>query len=729
MDNRNIDPTLLQMDKENGSWTRPMNVTQQQAIPMYAAHTGSLGTNNGNAANHSGNTALIQSNSNQIFQHGMVMGHHQLYAQPEQSPMPFPPPLDLNMLRNHPMYQQLEQDNRILREKCDGMKDRVMELQTEINRMQTQMLLLQQTVSTQAVKSSTPPPSANTSSSLPAPPAASAVSTAGLDPHQAFLAATMVQQVVLNKDDYLGRVRFWDKPSTTKKTKTVKVASTSDIDEEGPSDNETTVNAYKSNSQGVYNFLEKDDGTLWDVSDKEALLKEARSYWNQYINMHDMTDNFSSIKAIQLQHFRNYMESRFPALRLCSRSWKADMIWLRNYHSWKNTAVGRVERVNVASNVTSTTTSAASSTTTSGSGPSSSDNCQKGKKQGKRAVVYLSTSESDVSSNEKMVTKPPPKKPKTSTHEAKVEQTVNATLKHKKKPLSSSSASSVLLGFRVNVADLEKEISGGPSKLTSVSAAKTRQPPPTTSTRIIAPPSQLTNSDMDILKRFRRRVETLPATIPLAPKTHPLAIFNKPGTQLTGDITSDDDIWEAWDPRLNALIPEDIKMLEPLVARGKNGLIALVSLFEHLVHDRHVLPGMLSGKAKRIMAAIDRKCPAVTTSVTPGATAASTGPGSKATASSSKNGKPPKTRALARWALPTGPVPEAFAAQDFREQNKYATKKEWQEWWEEVQQDRKGDRYKKYANMAKEARKGANSGNGPGEDLVEEAEADGSAQG
>lgn len=39
--------------------------------------------------------------------------------------------------------------------------------------------------------------------------------------------------------------------------------------------------------------------------------------------------------------------------------------------------------------------------------------------------------------------------------------------------------------------------------------------------------------------------------------------------------------------------------------RGKLGLIGLVGFFEHLVRDRKVDEGLLEGKAKRLMEAID----------------------------------------------------------------------------------------------------------------------------
>ena len=68
---------------------------------------------------------------------------------------------------------------------------------------------------------------------------------------------------------------------------------------------------------------------------------------------------------------------------------------------------------------------------------------------------------------------------------------------------------------------------------------------------------------------------------------------------------------ETWDQRLNVLISHSIPDIYPLIARGKYGLIGLVSLLEHLVRDRKVDKGLLDGKVGRIMEAIDRYPPLV----------------------------------------------------------------------------------------------------------------------
>ncbi|KAF8219352.1 hypothetical protein L208DRAFT_1383033 [Tricholoma matsutake] len=84
-----------------------------------------------------------------------------------------------------------------------------------------------------------------------------------------------------------------------------------------------------------------------------------------------------------------------------------------------------------------------------------------------------------------------------------------------------------------------------------------------------------------ILKTLREKVKSLPKLVPTAKKT------------------ADVDVWETWDQKLNVLISHSIPDIYPLVARGKYGLITLVQLLEHLVHDRKVNEGLLHGKSSK----------------------------------------------------------------------------------------------------------------------------------
>ena len=54
------------------------------------------------------------------------------------------------------------------------------------------------------------------------------------------------------------------------------------------------------------------------------------------------------------------------------------------------------------------------------------------------------------------------------------------------------------------------------------------------------------------------------------------------------------------------LLLHKINDMKPLVVRGKFGLVGLVSLLEHLMQDCRVDAGLLEGKVKRLLEAIDR---------------------------------------------------------------------------------------------------------------------------
>ena len=109
-----------------------------------------------------------------------------------------------------------------------------------------------------------------------------------------------------------------------------------------------------------------------------------------------------------------------------------------------------------------------------------------------------------------------------------------------------------------------------------------------------------------ILWTLRNKIESLPDTIPLAQRTHVLASFSQEPKALTKDILLDEEVWEVWDQKLNVLLPHSIEDLKPLVIRGQYGLIGLIRLLEHLIHDRKVSEGLLEGKIGHLIEAIDR---------------------------------------------------------------------------------------------------------------------------
>lgn len=108
-----------------------------------------------------------------------------------------------------------------------------------------------------------------------------------------------------------------------------------------------------------------------------------------------------------------------------------------------------------------------------------------------------------------------------------------------------------------------------------------------------------------VLLSLREKVEKLPQTVPMANKTHILAAYSLSPQKLTNYIQDDADVWEIWDQKLNVFLQGNSDDLKRLVVRGKFGLIGLVGFLEHLVQDRKVDEGLIEGKAKRLMDAID----------------------------------------------------------------------------------------------------------------------------
>jgi hypothetical protein len=102
-------------------------------------------------------------------------------------------------------------------------------------------------------------------------------------------------------------------------------------------------------------------------------------------------------------------------------------------------------------------------------------------------------------------------------------------------------------------------------------------PAPSTSTNMGPPPPSVktVSESFALLKPVHQRVENLPKSIPLTKNMASLASFGGDPVSLTQG-TPNLELWEAWDCKLNALIPQAIPELSPLVTHGKYRLIGLV---------------------------------------------------------------------------------------------------------------------------------------------------------
>ena len=113
--------------------------------------------------------------------------------------------------------------------------------------------------------------------------------------------------------------------------------------------------------------------------------------------------------------------------------------------------------------------------------------------------------------------------------------------------------------------------------------------------------------DIQLLKWFRDKVNSLPKLVQKATANHPLALFNVPPTDQVSDAPLN-ELWEYMDQKLNVLIPQENgkEKLHNLVIQGKLGLSGLATLAEYLVMDCRIIGGMLKGKLDRVMKAIDK---------------------------------------------------------------------------------------------------------------------------
>jgi hypothetical protein len=86
-------------------------------------------------------------------------------------------------------------------------------------------------------------------------------------------------------------------------------------------------------------YLEDESGTPLTEQRRGSIYGHARRFWNTYLQKSGrFPSTYSALDLDTLGHFRSEMERHFSELRLCDNHWKADEIWIRNYHSWRTGA-------------------------------------------------------------------------------------------------------------------------------------------------------------------------------------------------------------------------------------------------------------------------------------------------------------------------------------------------------------------------------------------------------
>jgi len=146
--------------------------------------------------------------------------------------------------------------------------------------------------------------------------------------------------ITLNKSDY-PNVKHWERrQNDVVQVSVIKVHDTDSSD----SDSESTDNepeGITKKERGVLAFLEDENGSIISYCQKERLYAELWAFWNDNIDPNRPPKNWSSVGATLRNKFRDTIEEKFPFLHLCSWRWKVDVLWKRNYHSWKQSLLAR----------------------------------------------------------------------------------------------------------------------------------------------------------------------------------------------------------------------------------------------------------------------------------------------------------------------------------------------------------------------------------------------------
>jgi hypothetical protein len=107
---------------------------------------------------------------------------------------------------------------------------------------------------------------------------------------------------------------------------------------------------------------------------------------------------------------------------------------------------------------------------------------------------------------------------------------------------------------------------------------------------------------IELLHKFRARINALLIDVGEADKDHPLAAFSG---DPVGCVGEDEDAWEKFDGPLNTLLQRPPGELQQLVRVGERGLIGLYRLLEYLVTSHQLTGYLFEGKLERLMHAID----------------------------------------------------------------------------------------------------------------------------
>ena len=82
-------------------------------------------------------------------------------------------------------------------------------------------------------------------------------------------------------------------------------------------------------------YMEDETSTAISPGVKNTLQGDLFSYWNDIHETGEVLKKFTELGLKRKDHFRAYLEIKYPWLHLCKAHWKVDHLWINHFRSWK----------------------------------------------------------------------------------------------------------------------------------------------------------------------------------------------------------------------------------------------------------------------------------------------------------------------------------------------------------------------------------------------------------
>ncbi|KJA13935.1 hypothetical protein HYPSUDRAFT_209121 [Hypholoma sublateritium FD-334 SS-4] len=165
--------------------------------------------------------------------------------------------------------------------------------------------------------------------------------------------ATTKYQPALRREDY-PRVRFWtrqdwnaasqeqilelEQPDESEAFPELDIEEGDEPKEPSPAGRACARGKHRS-AQGInvaMKYIENEEGTVIDGYRGAEIRRYARSLWVQMALDDKLPKAWGNADATSLSTYNDSMAQRFPELRLCASDWKANMVAIDNYPSWRH---------------------------------------------------------------------------------------------------------------------------------------------------------------------------------------------------------------------------------------------------------------------------------------------------------------------------------------------------------------------------------------------------------